>query len=166
MPTPSEHAYTRVVFDGKPVNARTRDALLFAQALWRKRGKHRKSIRLAKGSYQQASDTSGTTHSGGGAVDVRTKGVGLTDEETKELSIALKDAGFACWIRDDRDGFDPHIHALACSDREMSASAQRQVVSFDLGRNALVSNLKDRNPYRPSPKLRFNYSTGKPVPRK
>jgi len=75
----SETAYSRVTFDGKLVNARTRDALLYAQALWRRRGGHRKSIRLAKGSYQPASATSGTTHSGGGAVDVRTRGVGLTD---------------------------------------------------------------------------------------
>ena len=164
MPTP-ETAYTRVLFDDDVVNARTRDALLFAQALWRKRMGHRKSIRLAKGSYQQASKTSGTTHNGGGVVDVRTKGVGLTDEEIKELSRALKDAGFACWIRDERDGFDPHIHAIACSDREMSASAKRQVVSFDLGRNALTNNKVDRNPYRAKPKLRFSYAQGKPVTR-
>lgn len=161
-----ETAYTRVMYDGKLVNARTRDALKYAQADWRKRMGHKKSIRLAKGSYQPASDTSGTTHNGGGAVDIRTKVVGLTDEEIKELSRALKDAGFACWIRDDRDGFDPHIHAIACSDRQMSASAKRQVVSFDLGRNALTNNLKDRNPYRPSPKLRFSYEQGKPVARK
>lgn len=160
-----ETAYTRVLFDGDVVNARTRDALLYAQALWRKRGKHRKSIRLAKGSYQQASATSGTTHNGGGAVDVRTKGVGLTDAETLALSQALKDAGFACWIRDARDGFDPHIHALACSDMEMSAAARRQVTAYDLGRNALNNNLRDRNPYRAAPRLRFSYAQGKPVPR-
>jgi hypothetical protein len=161
----TETAYSRVTFDGKVVNARTRDALLFAQKLWRERGGHKKSIRLAKGSYQPASATSGTTHSGGGAVDVRTKGVGLTDEEIKGLNIALRDAGFACWIRDDRDGFDPHIHGLAISDREMSASAKRQVVAFDLGRDGLVSNRVDRNPYRPNPKLRFNYQLGRPVKR-
>lgn len=161
----AETAYSRVLFDGKVVNARTRDALKYAQALWRQRMGHRKSIRLAKGSYQQASSTSGTTHSGGGAVDVRTKGVGLTDEETLRLNIALRDAGLASWIRDHRDGFDPHIHALAFSDAQMSASARRQLVAFDLGRNALVSNLKDRNPYRPAPRLRFNYNLGKPVKR-
>lgn len=160
-----ETAYTRVLFDGDVVNARTRDALLYAQALWRKRMKHRKSIRLAKGSYQQASRTSGTTHNGGGAVDVRTKGVGLTDAEILVLSQALKDAGFAAWIRDDRDGFDPHIHALACSDAQMSASAKRQVAEYDLGRNGLTSNLRDRNPYRVKPKMRFSYQQGKPVAR-
>lgn len=160
-----ETAYTRVMYDGKLVNARTRDALKYAQADWRKRMGHKKSIRLAKGSYQPASDTSGTTHNGGGVVDVRTKVVGLTDNEILILSRCLKDAGFACWIRDDRDGFDPHIHAIACSDREMSASAKRQVVSFDLGRNALTNNKVDRNPYRAKPKLRFSYAQGKPVTR-
>lgn len=160
-----ETAYTRVMFDGKVINARTRDALKYAQALWRKRMGHKKSIRLAKGSYQRASATSGTTHNGGGAVDVRTKGVGLSDREIIVLNRSLRDAGFASWIRDGRDGFDPHIHALACSDAQLSASAKRQVVSFDQGRNALTNNLKDRNPYRPKPKLRFSYVQGKPVKR-
>jgi hypothetical protein len=160
-----ETAYTRVLFDGDVVNARTRDALLYAQALWRKRMGHRKSIRLAKGSYQRASATSGTTHNGGGAVDVRTRGVGLGDADIDALNRALRDAGFASWIRDSRDGFDPHIHALACGDREMSASARRQVTAFDLGRNALTSNLRDRNPYRPPERLRFSYAQGKPVKR-
>jgi len=164
MTTP-ETAYTRVMYDGKLVNARTRDALKYAQADWRKRMGHKKSIRLAKGSYQPASDTSGTTHNGGGAVDIRTKGVGLTDEEILILSRCLKDAGGAPWIRDSRDGFDPHIHCLFPGDREMSASAKRQVVSYDLGRNALTNNKVDRNPYRAKPKLRFNYNLGKPVTR-
>ena len=45
----TETAYTRTTFDGKLVNARTRDALKYAQALWRERGGHRLSIRIAKG---------------------------------------------------------------------------------------------------------------------
>ena len=98
-------------------------------------------------------------------MDIRTKGVGLSDDEIVSLSRALKDAGFACWIRDDRDDFDPHIHALACSDAEMSASAKRQIVAYDAGRNGLDSNLVDRNPYRAEPRLRFNYRLGKPVKR-
>lgn len=168
----TETAYTRVKFDGKTVNARTRDALKYAEALWRKRGGHKLSIRLAQGSYAASSgnrvQASGSTHDGGGVVDVRTAGVGLDAQQTKDLNRALRDAGFASWIRDSRDGMDPHIHAIAVGDREMAASAARQVTGpggFDAGRNGLNNAAKDRNAYRPSPPLRFSYKQGKPVPR-
>lgn len=161
----AETAYTRVKFDDRVVNARTRDALKYAQKLWRSRGGHSKSIRLAQGSYTSNVDASGSTHDGGGVVDVRTAGVGLDAQETKDLLRALRDSGFACWIRDSRDGMDPHIHAIACSDKEMSASAKRQVEDFDRGKNALTNGKADRNSYRPKTKLRFSYKQGKPVTR-
>jgi len=162
----AEGPYTRVTWSGKTINARTRDALLYAQKLWRKRGNHHKSIQLAQGSYNKGGvSASAGTHDGGGVVDIRTTGVGLDPQETKDLNKALKDAGFAAWIRDSRDGMSPHIHAIAIADKQMAASASRQVVSFDQGRNGLRSNAKDRNTYRPDPKLRFSYKQGKPVPR-
>lgn len=161
-----ETAYTRVKYDGKTVNARTRDALKYAQRLWRQRGKHSKSIRLAQGSYNKGGvSASAGTHDGGGVVDVRTAGVGLDAQETKQLNRALRDAGFASWIRDSRDGMDPHIHAIAIGDKQMSSGAKQQVPSYDAGRNGLRNNAKDRNSYRPDPKLRFSYKQGKPVPR-
>jgi hypothetical protein len=161
----AEGPYTRVTYDGKTVNARTRDALKYAQKLWRQRGGHKKTIRLAQGSYTSAVAASGSTHDGGGVVDCRTAGVGLDAEETKQLHRALRDAGFASWIRDSRDGMDPHIHAIACNDREMSRSAEQQQRDFDAGKNGLRNGAKDRNSYRPDPPLRFSYKQGKPVPR-
>ena len=162
----TEGPYTRVTWSGKTINARTRDALLYAQKLWRKRGDHHLSIQLAQGSYNKGGvAASGSTHDGGGVIDIRTTGVGLDQGETVSLLRALKDAGFAAWIRDSRDGMPPHIHACAIADQQMAASAQRQCVSYDAGRNGLNSNSKDRNPYRASPKLRFSYARGKPVPR-
>lgn len=162
----AETAYTKVKYDGKTVNARTRDALKHAQKLWRKRGNHTKSIRLAQGSYNKGGvSASAGTHDGGGVVDIRTAGVGLDAEETKQLNRALRDAGFASWIRDSRDGMDPHIHAIATEDNQMADSAARQVVDFDKGKNGLKNGAKDRNSYRPDPKLRFSYKQGKPVPR-
>jgi hypothetical protein len=162
----SETAYTRVKFDGKTVNARTRDALKYAQRLWRDRGKHKLTIRLAQGSYNKGGvAASAGTHDGGGVVDIRTAGVGLDAAQTKALNRALRDAGFASWIRDSRDGMGPHIHAIAIGDKEMASGARSQVTSFDAGRNGLRSNGKDRNSYRPDPRLRFSYAKGKPVPR-
>jgi hypothetical protein len=163
----SEGPYTRVTFDGKTINARTRDALLYAQQLWRERGRHTLTIRLAQGSYRKgnAAAASGTTHDGGGVVDIRTSGVGLTTQQRKDLVRSLKDAGFAAWNRDTRDGMSPHVHAIAIADREMSASAGRQVQSYDRGRNGLNGDGKDRGTYRACPQLRFSYKQGKPVPR-
>jgi hypothetical protein len=166
----SETAYTRVTFDGKTVNARTRDALKYAQALWRKRGGHKLRIRLAQGSYRAGNGAplSGSTHDAGGVVDVRTAGVGLDAQQTKDLNRALRDSGFASWIRDSRDGMDPHIHAIAVDDREMAKSAAEQVdgpKGYFAGRNGLRNGAKDRNAYRPDKPLRFSYKQGKPVPR-
>jgi hypothetical protein len=67
----------RVLFDGKIVTVRTRDALLYAQALWQQRGKHHKKIRLAQGSFSTSVAASGDTHSGDAVIDARTAGVGL-----------------------------------------------------------------------------------------
>lgn len=162
----AQTANTRVTFDGKPVTARTRDALKYAQSLWRKRGGHTLSIRLAQGSFSGGSvAASGSTHDGDAVVDCRTTGVGLDAQQIKDLNRALRDAGFASWIRDSRDGMDPHIHAILIGDKQMAPSAARQVESFDKGRNGLRNNAKDRNTYRPDPPVRYNYAKGKPVPR-
>lgn len=156
---------TRVSFDGKTVTVRTRDALLYAQALWQKRGKHHKRIRLAQGSFNNSVGASAGTHAGDAVVDVRTTGVGLSVSEATALNRALRDAGFASWIRDSRDGMPPHIHACLIADPEMASGAKAQCVDFDKGLNGLRNRAKDRNPYRHKPKIRFSWRQGKPVPR-
>lgn len=158
-------ANTKVEFDGEMITLRTRDALMYAQVLWQKRGKHKKKIRLAQGSFSDDVAASGDTHSKDAVVDIRTAGVGLDAQETKDLNKALRDTGFGSWIRDSRDLMPPHIHAGLISDPEMAESAKRQMVSFDQGRNGLRNNLKDRNSYRANPKVRFSWQQGKPVPR-
>ncbi len=155
----------RVYFDGKLVTVRTRDALLYAQALWQKRGKHHKKIRLAQGSFNSSVAASANTHKGDGVVDVRTRGVGLTNAETVSLARAMADSGIAPFIRDERDGMDPHIHGLIIADPEMDPSAKQQVRDWDKGLNGLKNRAKDRTKYRPKVKLRFSWKQGKPVPR-
>ena len=156
---------TRVLFDGKTVTVRTRDALLYAQALWQRRGRHHKRIRLAQGSFNRGVGASAGTHDGDAVVDVRTTGVGLTAGETTSLNRALRDAGFASWIRDGRDGMPPHIHACLIADPEMASGAKAQCAAFDRGLNGLANGAKDRNPYRHDPKIRFSWRQGAPVPR-
>ena len=165
MPAKRDTVNTRVYFDGRLVTVRTRDALLYAQALWQKRGKHHKKIRLAQGSFSTSVDASANTHKGDGVIDVRTRGVGLTNAEIVSLARAMADSGIAPFIRDERDGMDPHIHGLVIADPEMDPSAKGQVKSWDAGRNGLRNNAKDRTTYRPKTKLRFSWVQGKPVPR-
>ena len=155
----------RVTFDGKTVTVRTRDALLYAQRLWNQRRKHHKKIRLAQGSFNNSVGASAGTHAGDAVVDVRTAGVGLDADDTKALNRALRDAGFAAWIRDQRDGMDPHIHACLIADPEMGPGAKAQCVDYDKGLNGLRNRAKDRNPYRPKVKVRYSWRQGKPVPR-
>ena len=45
---------TRVEYDGHTVTVRTRDALLYAERLWQRRGRHHKRIRLAQGSFSSS----------------------------------------------------------------------------------------------------------------
>jgi hypothetical protein len=155
----------RVLFDGKTVTVRTRDALLYSQRLWQERGKHNKKIRLAQGSFSNSVAASAGTHDGDAVVDVRTTGVGLNPTQIVSLLRALRDAGFAAWIRDERDGFPDHIHAACIADPEMAPLAKAQVVDYDKGLNGLRGHAKDRNSYRPKPKVRFSWIQGKPVPR-
>jgi hypothetical protein len=163
--TMRDNVNQRVTFDGRTVTVRTRDALLAAERLWQKRGKHHKKIRLAQGSFSGSVSASAGTHDGDAVVDIRTRGVGLDAKETGSLNRALKDVGFASWIRDERDGMPPHIHACLIADPEMAPGAKAQVVDFDRGLNGLRGKGRDRNPYRPEPKVRFSWRQGKPVPR-
>ena len=155
----------RVNFDGHIVTVRTRDALYYAQRIWRERGKHVKKIRLAQGSFSNSVGASAGTHDGDAVVDIRTTGVGLTAGETTSLLRALRDAGFAAWIRDHRDGMPPHIHACLIADPEMAPGAKAQCVDYDKGLNGLRNRAKDRNSYRPDPKVRYSWLQGKPVKR-
>lgn len=160
-----DNVNARVTFDGHTVTVRTRDALLAAERLWQQRGKHHKRIRLAQGSFNNSVGASAGTHAGDAVVDIRTTGVGLNAKETRSLLRATKDVGFASWIRDERDGMPPHIHACLIADPEMAPGAKAQCVDYDKGLNGLRNRAKDRNPYRPRPKVRFSWRQGKPVPR-
>jgi len=157
----TEGPYTRVTWRGKKVNARTRDALKWSEKKWRKKYPS-KRIELSQGSYSSSVPASGSTHKGGGVVDIRTRN--LTSAQRVALVHALKDAGFAAWYRTEKQGFSPHIHACLIGDREMSSSAKGQCVAYDKGRDGLTGNRVDAT-YRAKPKVRFTYKRQKPVPR-
>ena len=162
--------YEKTTFDGKTVDEKTKDALQWADKRFREKYPG-KRLELAQGSYNAGGvKASAGTHDGGGVIDARTSGVGLNSEQTKFLLKCLKKAGFAAWIRDHRDGMDPHIHACLLAaegkyHKTMAQGARNQCDSYLAGRNGLRNNAKDRNPWRPDPQVYWNYGKHKPVER-
>ena len=154
-----ETANTRVWWRGVQLTARMRDALRWAEK--RLQSKHPGvSIIPTQGSWSNGS-LSGGTHSGAGAVDLRTWH--LTTAQRIYLVRALKDAGLAAWYRDQSQGFAPHIHALDLVTTGMDSGARWQTVQYRNRRSGLTSNKPDPT-YRPKVPVKFDYRLGKPVP--
>lgn len=121
------------------------------------------SIPCSQGSWSTSVAASGNTHSGSGVVDIR---VGQwSNTQRAKVVRALRDAGFAAWLRGPDQGFPYHIHAVRLSDKNASAAARWQCSEYDLGKDGLSRRRTDSNSYRPKPKVRFSYLRNKPVPR-
>lgn len=92
-------------------------------------------LNVVQGSYTDALAASFGTHAGGGAVDISvrvalTSSVVLSETEQLDLVRALREAGFAAWLRLPTDLNPPvslHIHAIAIGDVELSEAARRQL---------------------------------------
>lgn len=160
----SETAQSKIAWRGVRLTARHRDALRWAERKWQKKYPGL-TIQPSQGSWSGAAASAGT-HSGTGAVDLRTKH--LTKDQRIALVRALKDAGMAAWYRPtnwDGRGGGEHIHALDIGGQTgMDASAKDQIRKYDAKRNGLRNNAADTT-YRPSPPVKFNYKQGKPVAR-
>jgi hypothetical protein len=124
--------YTHVKVNGHLINARTLWMLKRAAVLYAGRGS---PLNVMQGSYTVALAASFGTHAGGEAVDISVR-VSLTSSgvlsETEQLALvrALRDAGFAAWLRLPTDLNLPvalHIHAVAIGDVELSETARRQI---------------------------------------
>jgi hypothetical protein len=149
--------YDKVKVRGVTLNRRTNRALKYAEKLAGFK------FTVTQGSYTRGVSASAGTHSGGGAIDIRTRG--LSDKRRIKMVQSLKKAGFAAWYRRISDGFSgPHVHALCIGDKEMHSSARSQVRSFDNRRNGLRNNKPDLT-YRPKPKVQFSWAANKPVKR-
>lgn len=106
--------------------------LQLAQALYRGRGD---PLNVVQGSYTDAVAASFGTHAGGGAVDISVRvkdqlATLLDANEMAELVTALRQAGFAAWVRlpgDLSPAAATHIHAIAIGDRDLAEAARRQL---------------------------------------
>ncbi len=126
--------------DGYVVDARTQRMLTAAE------GKLGRTLVLDQGSYNPGGDpTSAGTHDGGGVVDISVKG--MTASKRTAVAKALRQVGFAAWVRNPNQGDWPwHIHAVAISDTDLSSPAQHQVGDYYLGLNGLANRAADDGP--------------------
>ncbi|GGN34974.1 hypothetical protein FHR83_005899 [Actinoplanes campanulatus] len=129
-----------VARDGYVVNARTQAMLTEAERLLGYK------IVLDQGSYNPGGDpTSAGTHDGGGVVDISV--TGMTAAKRTAVAKALRQVGFAAWVRSPSQGDWPwHIHATAINDTDLSTQAQHQVGDYYLGLNGLANRGPDDGP--------------------
>ncbi|MEU7849030.1 peptidoglycan-binding protein [Micromonospora parva] len=130
----------KVPRDGYVVNARTQAMLAEAQRLLGY------PLVLDQGSYNPGGDpTSAGTHDGGGVVDIAV--TGMTAARRTAVARALRQVGFAAWVRNPDQGDWPwHIHAAAINDTDLSSQAQHQVGDYYLGLNGLANQGPDDGP--------------------
>lgn len=92
-----------------------------------------RTFHVTQGSYSTSVAASGSTHSGGGAMDTNDAGAGWLRAQN-----ALRGVGFASWWRHPWQGpWGNHIHSIAIGDPTASASAKAQVRDFLHGGDGL-----------------------------
>lgn len=135
--------YERVGYRGVIVNRRTKELCQRAEFIMRHlRGHAGFRFRFGQGSYHPGVAASSNTHDGGGAIDVRTRG--LPAWVVDDMVRSLREAGFAAWSRGrGHDAFAPHIHAVAIGDVEAHPAAAAQVVDYFTGCDGLAPGVDD-----------------------
>jgi hypothetical protein len=140
---PPKDDYDRISYSGVTINKRTKEMLERAETIMAKKYGHPGfKFDLVQGSYSNAVGASAGTHAGGGAVDIHD--AGFSKQTVDDMVKSLREAGFAGWSRGrGHDSFDPHIHAIAIGDREMSSQARNQVTEYAHGGDGLVGSSAD-----------------------
>ena len=153
--------YGRVHFRGHILDRRTRSAFLLMERRYRRAGKGWPKLRIGQGSYSDSS-LSGSTHLGGGAVDVMF--AGLNPAQRAEVVRQGRRVGFAMWARTGPvwGSNNDHAHGILLGHRTASPEAKQQMVAYRNGRDGLRGNLPD-NTWRPKRPRRFSYYKGRPV---
>lgn len=126
------------------------------------------TLQIAQGGWNAGGvSASGGTHDKDG-VDLRIKH--LSPAKKTALLKAMKDAGFAAWIRPEAPGvWGEHLHAVpippstkpATVAKFLSPGAASQVISYLAGRDGLRGNRVDSRRYRPG--VRWSYLLARPV---
>lgn len=129
----------RVYFEGKLMDARTRDMFIRARA------NSKYPLVITQGCYNRGGvSASAGTHDGGGAIDIRTRN--LTYTQKLNTVKYLRQVGFAAWLRKASEGpWVEHIHAVAIGCPDLSRGARYQVAAYKNGRNGLANNGRDNS---------------------
>ena len=131
--------WAKVNVDGETVDNFTAAAL---QAAAQEAGTH---WHILQGSFTEDVSASGSTHAGGGVVDVSP-----TDGDWEGAVTALRKIGFAAWIRNVPGhasvGSGAHIHAVLMGDKLLSDQAAIQVQSYLHDDNGLAGSAPDDGP--------------------
>ncbi|ALG10050.1 hypothetical protein [Kibdelosporangium phytohabitans] len=133
-------AGSRIAYQGKTINTRTRDMLKAAET------RLGRTLTITQGSYNPGGvGASGGTHDGGGALDISVSG--MSDATKTDVVRKLREAGFAAWWRKPSQGpWEHHIHAMAVSDPQQSPAAWHQSGDYYLGKNGLANGAADDGP--------------------
>lgn len=130
----------RIVWRDTLLNQRTVAMLIAAEKIYHSKFKY------LQGSYNKGGvEASAGTHDGGGAVDVGV--VSQTPAQRRAIVLALRQVGFAAWLRTPAQGRWPyHVHAIAIGDKDLSRGAAAQVLEYKRKRNGLANRGKDDGP--------------------
>lgn len=149
MSTPSE--YGRVMFHGKPVTRRQRQAL---RAVEDTLGM---AFVVPQGSWQPKTDYSATTHMGAGVADLW---LPRMEDETwykHALHVVRKVGRQAAFGRGPWCDMPYHFHVIDLDTTGVDPAAIAQVADYRAGRDGLSGGSPDPFPWRPSPILRWRY---------
>lgn len=134
--TYGDDPYGLTTYGGKTVDNLTAAAL---DAAARDFGK---PLSIAQGSHSHEVAASGSTHDGGGVIDIV-----VGPDEWDAAVESLRKIGFAAWHRtSDQGPWPEHIHAVLIGNEQLSPSAQQQVQSYLNNDNGLTGNALDDGP--------------------
>ncbi len=105
------------------------------------------NLTVIQGSYQDGhgAAASGTTHDGGGVVDIRT--TDLSPQQQAEALLVLRQVGFAAWHRTTAQFDEDHFHIVSIGDKDLAPAAQDQVEDYRNGLDGLSDHLHDDGPH-------------------
>lgn len=115
-----------------------------------------RQMQISQGSWSSSVSASGSTHSGGGAVDVRTSVIPRSTH--LPLIDALRRRGVAAWMRGPAWGqptMGEHAHGIVRGEAGLSSGASWQLSEYDAGRSGLSSGTRDYHPRPPWTLYRF-----------
>lgn len=134
-----KNPYDLTEWDGETVD------YLTAAALEAAKQEYGGSFHIMQGSHSTDVAASGSTHAGGGVVDLS-----VSDGNWEGAVAALRKIGFAAWVRNvdgyGQAGSGAHIHAILMGNEQLSPQAQVQVNSYLNNDDGLSGSRPDDGP--------------------